>query len=205
MTALVRTLERNSLITSGALVVALATLLVLSPAEATLGNVVKIVYLHGAAERISTYAYLAAALMGVAQLALRRPQWARWTRAALETAILFWLAEFLISLPAQVLAWGGLIWDEPRVIGALWILGLSGLVYGVARWLDDPAWIALAACANALIVLIVLRGGINILHPLNPIIASDSVAIKLFYGAIVLVTGALALQVTRYRARAALV
>ncbi len=178
----------------------LGFLLVLSPAEATLGNVVKLVYLHGAAERISTYAYFFAGICGVVQFVPGRGGLVRWTRALSETAIAFWIMQILISLPAQVLAWGGLMWNEPRVLSALWILALTMLVYFVARWLTDSAWYAIAAVANAAIVLVVLRSGINFLHPLNPIVASESVSIKLFYVAIVAVMGAFALSLSSYRA-----
>jgi hypothetical protein len=202
MALLTRTLKQNSSI-NVALVLVLAVLLALSPAEATLGNTVKIVYAHGAAERVSSYAFLIAAVLGLAQLALNRSGLARWTRSVTETAIIFWLAQFLISLPAQVLAWGGLTLDEPRVAGALWILVLTALLYAAASRARDDSWMALAAAANAAIVLVVLKGAINVLHPLDPIVGSDSAAIKLFYAAIVLVTGALAVQFARYRSGSA--
>ena len=201
MTTLTRTLEKNSWTITTALFILLLVLLVLSPAEATLGNAVKIVYEHGAAQRVASFAYLIAGGLGLAQLGLNRAAIERWTRAVTETAIIFWLAQFVISLPAQILAWGGRTWKEPRVIGAVWIMVLTALVYVVARWIGDPSWMALAAAANAAIVLVVLKGSINILHPLSPIIESDSTAIKLFYAAIVLVTGALAVQFARYRAQ----
>ncbi len=201
MTTLTRTLEKNNGTINLALAVALAALLILSPAEATLGNAVKLVYLHGATERIAAYAYMLAAALGLAQLALPRIGLARWTRALAETAIVFWLAELLISIPAQIMAWGGLTLNEPRVNGALWILALTILVYVVARWVSDERWMALAAVANAVIVLVVLRGAINILHPLNPILGSDSLAIRMFYAAIVVAVGILAFQFVRYRAR----
>ncbi len=201
MTGHSRTFEQNQLIPV-ALLLLLAALLVLSPAEATLGNTVKLVYAHGAAERVSSYAFLIAGGLGLAQLALNRAGLAKWTRAVTETAIVFWLAQFVISLPAQVLAWGGLTLDEPRVSGALWILALSALLYTAARRTGDDSWMALAAAANAAIVLVVLKGAINVLHPLNPIVESDSAAIKLSYAAIVLVTGALAFLFARYRSDA---
>ncbi|MBI4788662.1 MAG: hypothetical protein HY782_16645 [Chloroflexi bacterium] len=201
MTTLARALQQNNWTITAALSVALLGLLALSPAEATLGNAVKLVYAHGAAERVAEYAYLIAGGLGLWSLRGMTDSHARWTRAVTETAIVFWLAQFMISLPAQIVAWGGLTWNEPRVIGAIWIGVLTPLVYAVARWIGDPSWMALAAVANAAIVLIVLRGAINILHPLDPIVGSDSTAIKFFYAAIVLVTGALAAQFARYRAR----
>ncbi len=234
MAHLTRTLEQNNVAVGAVLAVALALLLVFSPAEASLGNAVKIVYAHGAAERVSSYAFLVAGALGLVQFVhyqassmasrrqkrsqpgvptsrlffestdnarvLSRVKLARWTRAIAETAILFWVAQFLISLPAQVLAWGGLTFTEPRVAEAIWILGLTLLVYAVALWIDEPEWMALAAVANAIIVVIVLHGSMNVLHPLNPIVESDSIAIKAFYAAIVLVTGALAIQTARVRA-----
>lgn len=197
MATLTRTLEKNSWMIYVALLVVLAVLVVLSPAEATLGNVVKIVYLHGATERIAGYAYLLAAVLGIAYIVTKRNAFIAWTRAFAEIAILFWLAEFLISVPAQVLAWGGFTLNEPRVASAMWILVMTILVYGVARWIAEPMWIAFGAIANAAIFLIVLKGAVNILHPGSAIFASDSDAMKIFYMGIVIVCGVIAIQLAR--------
>ncbi|MEW5719587.1 MAG: hypothetical protein AB1817_13220 [Chloroflexota bacterium] len=235
MATLTRALQQNSWLIYATLFLALAALLVFSPAEARLGDVVKIVYAHGAAERVATYAYLIAGGLGLVSLVLRAssakqspirdseiasshpstPQQKRaaplrtllamtiaaWTRAIAEIAIVFWLAHIVISAPAQVLAWGAFTLSEPRVASALVVLIATALVYVVARWLGDPTWLALAAIANAAILVIGLRGAINILHPVDPIVGSDSPAIKVFYAAIVVVAGLLALQMARERAR----
>lgn len=215
MATLTRTLKIAKPMIYAALFVLLLALLILSPAEATLGNVVKIVYAHGAAERVSSYAYLLAGVLGVVTLSLRffdsatknvaplRMTWAmtidRWTQAVMETAIVFWVAQFVISAPAQLLAWGAFTLNEPRVAGAAWILGLTALVYVVARWIGEKSWMALGAIANAAIYTIVLRGEVNILHPFDPILGSDSFAIKIFYAAIVITLGLIAFQFARER------
>jgi len=200
MPPLTRTLQTKNWLIYAGLLLALLALLVLSPAEATLGNVVKIVYAHGAAERIAAYAYVVAGVLGLGHLVLKREKLARWAQAIAETAIVFWIAQFVISAPAQVLAWGAFDFREPRVASALWILVLTALVYIVARWIGEKNWMSLAAIANLAIFLIVLRGAVNILHPGNAIIASDSLAIKAFYAAIVLTMGLLAVQFARDRA-----
>jgi hypothetical protein len=221
MATLTRTLQQNNWLIYAALFGALAVLLVFSPAEARLGNVVKIVYAHGAAERVAVYAYLIAGGLGFVGVSLRAffakqspnrnveiassrksllaMTIARWTRAIAEVAILFWLAQFVISAPAQILAWGAFTLNEPRVASALVVLIATALVYVVARWLGDATWLALAAIANAAILVIVLRGAINILHPVDPIIGSDSPTIKAFYAAIVIVAGLIAAQFARDR------
>jgi hypothetical protein len=126
----------------------------------------------------------------------------RWTQAVIEAAIVFWIAQFVISAPAQVLAWGAFTLNEPRVAGALWILMLTALTYIVARWVGEKSWVAFAAIANAAIYLIVMRGEVNILHPFDPILGSDSLAIKVFYAAIVITMGFIAFQFAHDRAQA---
>jgi hypothetical protein len=151
--------------------------------------------------RVALYAYLIAGALGLAQLVLRRDTLARWTRATIETALFFWLLHFVVSLPAQVLAWGGISWSEPRVVSAIWILALTLFILGVAVWMGDPRWMAIAGIANSAIAMILMRRAINVLHPIDPILGSDSIAIKGFYLAIMLTTGILAFQFARDRAR----
>lgn len=179
-----------------ALIFLLDALVVLSPAEATLGNIVKLVYLHGAMERIAVLGFLLAGVFGLAHLLFQRESLAHWTQGCIETGLVLWAAQVLVSLPAQILAWGAISWDEPRVAGALWIITLAGLTYGVARWMSGARWMAMAAIAIALIVTAILHGEVNVVHPPNAILASDSSAIKFFYAAIVMTIGLVAFQFT---------
>lgn len=221
MAALNRALQQNRWLIYAVLLLALGVLLIAAPAEARLGNVVKIVYAHGAAERVAVAAYLIAGGLGVAGVSLRAffakqspiraaeiassqksllaMTLAHWTRATTETALLFWLAHIIISAPAQILAWGTITLSEPRVASALNILIATTLVYVAARWMDK-AWVwAFAAMINVAIVAIVLRNALNILHPIDPILGSDSITIKVSYIAIVGVMGLLAVKFARDR------
>lgn len=184
----------------GGLLLLLAALLWLSPAEATLGNVVKIVYLHGALQRVAVLLYLVAGALGIAQFVWSRAPLVYWTQAAMEMALLLWIGHFVVSLPAQILAWGGITLSEPRVASALWIMVGTGAVYAIARWMHQAWWIAIAALLNALVVLVILRGAINVLHPFNPIFGSDSPAIIGFYLAITFVITLLAMLMVYDRA-----
>lgn len=212
MAVLTRALRQNVWLIYVALFLALVALLVLAPAEARLGNVVKIVYAHGAAERVAVVAYLMAGILGITYGVWHAFQQRQspistlqsliiWTRAVTETALIFWLAHIVISAPAQILAWGTLTLTEPRVASALNILLATTLVYVAARWIDNTWVWAFAAMVNAAIVVIVLRNTLNILHPLDPILSSDSITIKVFYVAIVVVMGLLAVQIARQRAQ----
>ncbi len=185
----------------GGLLCLLAALLWFSPAEATLGNVVKMVYLHGALQRVAVLAYLGAGALGIAQLVWTRAPLVYWTQAVMEMALLLWIGHFVVSLPAQVLAWGGMTLNEPRVASALWILVGTGAVYAIARWMHQAQWLAIAAMLNALVALVILRGAVNVLHPFNPIFGSASRAIIGFYLAITLVITLLAMLMVNDRAK----
>jgi len=200
MARLTQTLELFHRTTYITLFVILGGLLALAPAEATLGNVVKFVYLHGALERVAVLAYFAAGAVGIAHLILKRAVFARWSHALALTALILWFGQFLVSLPAQILAWGAIVWNEPRVVGAMSITALTGLMYVVAQWIQDARWVSFSAVANAVVVWIILGGAVNVVHPPNAILASDSIEMKLFYATIVLVIGILALQFAQDRA-----
>lgn len=199
MLSLTRTISIKYWYILSSLVVLLALLVWLSPAEMTLGSVVKIVYLHGALERVGTYAYLFAAVAGITHIIFRRAAFGHWAMALSEVAIGAWLGQIVVSLPAQILAWGGITWSEPRVASALWILGLSALIYFVMRWIGHPAWISLGAVVNAIVLIVILRETINVLHPVDPILGSDSLAIRIFYAAIVLTLAVIAALIANER------
>ncbi|MBI5878691.1 MAG: hypothetical protein HZB53_13660 [Chloroflexi bacterium] len=201
MTLFAQTIGRYRLWLYAGSLLALAALLALSPSEATLGSVVKIVYLHGALERVAAWAFVAAGLAGAAQLLAKRTALAPWVQALCETAMAFWLAHFVVSIPAQIMAWGGINWREPRVMDAIWITGISGVIYVIALWIAKPHWWAISGIASAATLIIVLNGAVNILHPLSPILTSESVAIKLFYGGIVLAALVFALTMLNDLAR----
>ncbi|MCX7837989.1 MAG: hypothetical protein N2559_00815 [Anaerolineae bacterium] len=213
MATFIRTLQQNHPLIYAALLLVLGALLIAAPAEARLGNVVKIVYAHGAAERVAVAAYWMASILGIVYCAGRAFQQSpprisnlqsltAWTRATTETALLFWFAHIIISAPAQILAWGTITLSEPRVAGALNVLIATTIVYAAARWMDKTWVWAVAAIVNVVIVGIVLRNALNILHPIDPILGSDSITIKVFYAGIVVVMGVLAVQVARQRAQA---
>ena len=105
-----------------------ALILILMPAEKTLGQIIKIVYLHGALSRAGMIGFWAAGIVGIIYLLRPRPALARWTQALLLGGWSYWAAHFLVSMPATRLTWGPWIaWGEPRVTMTLQVL-LAGLV-----------------------------------------------------------------------------
>ena len=178
---------------------AAALILLLMPLEKTLGQVIKIVYLHGALSRAGMLGLMGAGLTGIVFLVTSRPALAGWTRGLLLSGWLFWVAHFIVSMPATRLTWGPWIaWGEPRVNMTLQLIGAGGVVILVSWLVKDPRFTAFAAALLALAVgWMAFRTGV-VRHPLDPIGSSPSATLQLVYLALLIpIVGAMALVAWR--------
>jgi ABC-type transport system involved in cytochrome c biogenesis permease subunit len=175
-----------------ALLALLAVLLVLSPAERQLGNLIKVIYLHGALARVGLYALMLAALPALAYLIRPRPALLRWSNAIQVAGMVVFIVHFALSVIPTHATWG--VWiafDEPRTRMTLQIVGVGLLVIVVRHLIDDRRFSAVAnLLLGAAVLLLNLRTGV-LRHPLNPIGESTSSAIQLYYAGILLTCAAL--------------
>jgi hypothetical protein len=157
-------------------------ILALMPAEKTLGQVIKIVYLHGALSRAGMLGFAAAGVAAGVYLVRPRPQIIRWAVALLVSGWSFWVAHFLVSMPATRLTWGPWIaWGEPRVAMTLQIAAAGLIVLGVSALLREPRFTAVAIALLALtIAVMAARTGV-LRHPLDPIGTSPSATLRFIY------------------------
>ena len=183
---------KRALVLAAALLALLAVLLILSPAEAQLGNLIKVIYLHGALARVGLYALMLAALPALAYLIRPRPALLRWSNAIQVAGMIVFVVHFALSVIPTHETWG--VWiafDEPRTRMSLQIIGVGLLVIVVRRLIDDHRFSAVAnLLLGAAVLLLNLRTGV-LRHPLNPIGESTSSAIQLYYAGILLTCAAL--------------
>lgn len=200
-------LTRRRFAVFGLLCLVLATaILLVMPLEKTLGQVIKIVYLHGALSRAGMIGLVGAGLTGIAFLATKRPALSGWTRGLLLSGWIFWVAHFIVSMPATRLTWGPWIaWGEPRVTMTLQ-LAAAGLVVLLVTWLvKDDRFTAVAAALLALAVAWLAFATGVIRHPLDPIGSSPSTVLQLVYLALLApVIGGMVLLAWRLAAPAGL-
>jgi hypothetical protein len=174
-------------VTLVALLAVIVLLVWLSPAEQTLGHVVKLIYLHGALARTGLVAFGAAGLLGLAALFVPRPALTAWCNAVGKTALAVWIVYSLSSVVSTYVAWGVLVaWNEPRVVVSAQVLAAALLIAGVIRFVDHPRFTAAANLGLGGLAWWLTRRAAVIRHPLNPIGASDSAAIKASYLALLL-------------------
>jgi hypothetical protein len=177
----------RALALAATLIALLVLLLALSPAERQLGNLVKVIYLHGALARIGLLGLILAGVLGLLFLIRPKPALLRWSNALQVAAMILFIVHFALSVIPTRATWGTWIaFDEPRTRMSLQIIGVGLLVILVRYLLDDNR---LSALANLLlggaVLLLEIRTGV-LRHPLNPIGDSSSGAIQGFYLAIVI-------------------
>ena len=181
------------------ILLATAGLTAFGPQEKSLGNNIRIVYLHGA------WALTAEAVLGISAAAglfgilFRRDSMHRWSAALGYTGLFFWVTYLPLSLWAMQANWNGLFLTEPRfrvavifaATGVLLQLGLTLLAKPVITSLFNvlyfvALWISLS------------RAGYVMHPPPSPIFSSGIFSLQLFFIIITLLTTSAAYFMTRW-------
>jgi len=180
----------------GLTLAAIALVTAFAPLEKTLGERIRLVYLHGAWVWAGKISFACAALAGLAALAFRTRKWADWSLALGRAGLVIWLSSLPMSLVVQQVNWGGIFWDEPRWRIPL-AFGVAALLIQAALWLFNQPFIASAVNLVFGVALWWMLGGIeNILHPDSPIFQSGSARIQVFFVLLLLLALFLAGQIT---------
>jgi hypothetical protein len=173
---------------------------VLAPAETRLGNLVKLVYVHGALVWTGLFMFSAAGVLGVVAMAVqhlfgwegRAGFWYRGTESAGLAALLVWIVYAISAMAVTGLTWGQLVaWNEPRVRVTGLILVAAILLFVVARLVHHPDFTALVNVLMGIVPWVMVRQADVIRHPVDPIGGSGSSAMQGFYWLIVLTVAAL--------------
>ncbi len=175
--------------TIGLTLAAAVVIAYLAPAEAKLGNTVKLIYLHASITWIALGLFAIAGLIGLAALITRKEILSFWAQASLTTATVYWVGHFVLGLVVMKLAWGGWFWSEPRVKAGVLILGMAIAATLLASSMNNKWLSPLLSIGIAVFIVILLSTVGRIFHPQNAIFSSDSVAIK---ASVVLIIGLLA-------------
>lgn len=170
----------------------------IGPQEKTLGQHVRLVYLHGAWVLTAELYLGLAALCGLVALLSRRGFFHNWSRAFGYTGLIFWVTYLPLSLLAMQANWNGLFLDEPR-----FRLGLTFAIFGIllqlgVTFLERPAATSLANVLFFLALWIAQRRTAYVLHPPpSPIFSSESLLLRVYFIILVLLTALAAWFLTR--------
>jgi hypothetical protein len=176
---------------------AVVLLTTIGPSEKTLGERVRIVYLHGAWVWTSLAAFVIAGLTGLVGILARKPAMHQASRAWGWTGLLFWVSYLPLSIWAMETSWNGLYLSEPRWRLAL-IFAVTGLLLqaGLAL-LEKPAWTSAANLLYIAALLLTLANTRNVMHPPAPVLSSDSLLIRGYFFVLLAIMFLAAWQIAR--------
>lgn len=180
-------------------VAATAALTAIGPEEKTLGDNVRIVYLHGAWVLAAEVTLALAALVGLAALLLRRGTLHRWSAALGRTGLFFWITYLPLSLWAMQANWNGLFLSEPRFRLAV-IFAVTGLLLQVgAALMGKPFVTSLLNVLYYAALEISLRSTGYVMHPPpSPIFNSGRIWLVIYFIGVILLALAAAWFLTRW-------
>ncbi len=176
-----------------------AGLTAVGPQEESLGDNVRIVYLHGAWVLTAEIMFGLAALMGLLGITTRRSSIQRWSEALGRTGVFFWVVSLPLSLWAMQANWNGLFLSEPRFRVSV-ILAATGVLLQIGlSFLGRPAFTSVINVLFFVALQISLSRAGYVLHPPpSPIFGSGILSIELFFIGIIFLTLAAAYFMTRW-------
>jgi len=166
-----------------------AALTAVGPQEKSLGDNVRIVYLHGAWAMTAEIVLGFSAGAGLLGILTRRDNLHHWSAALGYTGLFFWVTYLPLSLWAMQANWNGLFLTEPRfrvavIFAATGILLQLGLIL-----LARPAFTSLINVLFFIALRIGLARAQYVMHPPpSPIFSSGILSLELFFVAIIFLT-----------------
>jgi hypothetical protein len=155
----------------GLLLVIIATgifLLTYAPHERTLGPGILPVYVHVSLTWTGTLFFILSAIAGITEL-LRNKDWHSWVRPLFMAAFITYMAGFLVSLWASYVNWGGIPFQEPRIISAFNVVAVASVCALLMVWQPRKPLTGIAAIIPAVFIIFGVQNTRLVLHPDNPI------------------------------------
>lgn len=152
----------------------------LAPAEQQLGDAAKLIYLHAGLVFVSLLLVTVVGLLGVLFLVTGKKAFFDWARPAKTVTLIFWFTYLSSSIVAMRLTWGGIIWNEPRLLLASSLFLILLAIFLISLTLNAPKIIASLNVLMGASVWILVSRVPAVMHPTsNPIRNSSSAFIKL--------------------------
>lgn len=144
------------------------------PPDKVLGGNVRMVFFHGAVTWTGIVMTVAAGLLGSGYLILGRPGVVRVWRA-LTLAALFWTLSLAISFPVMRSTWGGVLWNEPKLLMSAEVVSSLLIAWAAALLASRARVTAAVSVAAALVMGALLLVTPGAFHPDNPIMSSGDI------------------------------
>jgi hypothetical protein len=175
-------------------ILSLATiLLIVAPAEQTLGEGIKSVYIHVAFTWAGMIGLVVAGILGLATAITDHKALLDWAKTIGWVALAMFAAGLVMSILAARINWGAVFWQEPRTNSAFEILALGFIVQFMATLPIPDRLKGVLFLLLAAFLIYSVSSTERVLHPGNAARTSPSATIRFtFLGLFLLFSGAAA-------------
>lgn len=157
-----------------------------SPEERTLGVGIKPVYLHVSFTWVGMLLLYFTGLIGVIVVVSGHDRFTLWLKMILTLGVSFFAVGFIISIFASLVNWGGVPLREPKVLSALNILVVSGVIWILSRWVTQNRIIGFLSFISPIFMVFREEASPLVLHPDNPVNTSPDGIRFTFYAMFIL-------------------
>ncbi len=106
-----------------------------APAERTLGEGIKAVYIHVSFTWAGMAGFTLAGILGFLNLVKAKSNLSTWIQIIIWVAFGSFALGFAVSLVAAKITWGAVLWQEPRIVFSMLFLVLVLMILMIHRWL----------------------------------------------------------------------
>ncbi len=152
-----------------------------SPAERSLGQGIKLVYIHVSLIWAAMVGFTIAGVFGAINAFTANPRLQVWQESSSWVALAWYAIGVLIAMLAAKVNWGAVHWNEPLLLASLRFLAAAALVQVAKKWLRSSR---VRGALNALLAFFLMwsiLGAPQVMHPQSPIRQSTSAAIQLTF------------------------
>ena len=167
---------------------ACAAFVAFTPAEAMLGQYLKLVLFHGASTWVNLVTFTVAGALAVAFLVNGRPGTYAYAASARYVSFALWIFNTALGMLSARLTWGDAFIREPRLQASFWILLLLGLAMALDIMMDKPRLHSAFDIGIMVAVWVFVFLTPRDIHPNSPVMASGW-DIKLLFAGMVLTWG----------------
>jgi hypothetical protein len=150
-----------------------------SPAEQTLGQGIKWVYIHVAVIWTAMLCLVTVGILSLAQVFSDRPGWRQWSTAASWSSLGLLALALVTSLVVMQVNWGGIALDEPRMQALLRATAIWAVVHFAGPWITDRRLRGVLVAVVVVVAILPLRAGPLVIHPPDPLGLASSNAFRL--------------------------
>lgn len=155
------------------LLILIAFLVSQSPAERTLGDNIRYVYVHVTIIWAGVLGLTLAGLLSIVVIATEQARLQVWIEHLQWVSFAFFVVGFVLSLLAAKIIWGSISLGEPRALGALSVIGITLILFYFRDSIDSIQIKGMIGLALVVILHVAMRAPL-VLHPANPIMSSSS-------------------------------